>query len=168
VQNDCAWTTVLRPGEPAIRATRSCTAADYQTNARVLQYTTRGNTLVRLSIADGRHVLSLRDGLLSVAADDHLDDLSLSMTTDVLELFASHPLGRLNIQGSALAGVSAVRLNGRDLPVTVRGRRDSLEIPASAWADARTVNTREPKRERSALPEPGIRNLEHGTVVCVE
>jgi hypothetical protein len=168
VQNDCAWTTVLRPGEPAIRATRSCAAADYQTNARVLQYTTRGNALVRLSIADGTHVLSLRDGLLSVAADDHLDDLSLSMTTDVLELFASHPLGRLNIQGSALASMSAVRLNGRDLPVTFSGRRDSLEIPASAWADARTPNTSEQKQERGALPEPGTRNLEHGTVVCVE
>ena len=118
VQDDMAWSTLLRPGEPPVRATRSCAAAEYQTNARVLQYATRGNKLTRLAVADGTHMLSLRDGLLSVAADDHVDDLFLSIDGDRLELFASHPVGRLHIQGAALAGISLIRLNGRELPAT--------------------------------------------------
>jgi hypothetical protein len=171
-QDDVAWTTLLRPGEPAIRSTRSCAAEDYQTNARVLQYTTRGSALLRLSMADATHVLSLRDGLLSVAAEDHVEDLSLSLTNEVLELHASHPLCRLNIQGSALAGVATVRLNGRELAVAFGERRDSLDIPAAAWAAAPTVNTRAMntwgrEHERTA-PEPGPRNLDRGTVLCVE
>ena len=143
-------------------------------------------------MADATHVLSLRDGLLSVAADEHVEDLSLSIANEVLELYASHPLGRLNIQGSALAGLGAVRLNGRELPVTIGRRRDSLDIPAAAWGklgtrnsgtmnprtvnnrtpnnqalNTRTVNTWEQEHEHKEQ-EPGPRNLDHGTVLCAE
>jgi uncharacterized heparinase superfamily protein len=171
VEDDVAWTTLLRPGEPAIRSTRSCAADDYQTNARVLQYATRDGALLRLSIADATHVLSLRDGLLSVSADDHVEDLSLSATGELLELYASHPLGRLNIQGSALAAIRSVRLNGRELPIAFQGRRDSLDIPTAAWPEARTLNTSTVNpREQEHEPErePGPRNLDHGRVLCVE
>jgi hypothetical protein len=174
VQDEMAWTTLLRPGDPAIRATRSCVADDYQTNARVLHYTTRGNTLLRLAIADATHVLSLRDGLLSIAADDRVDDLSVSIDGDGLQLFASHPIPRLHLQGSVVAGITFVRLNGRELAVTAGERRDSLMIPASAWAESPTrpaapCRPTEPEQqERNESRAPATRNLEHGTVVCVE
>ncbi len=167
VQHDTAWTTLLHPGEPAVRATRSGAAADYQTNARVLQYATRGNALARIAVADGTHVLSLRDGLLSIAADDHVDDLFLSIDGDRMELFASHPVGRLHLQGRALTGITLVRLNGRELPVTSAGRRDSLVIAASAWADAPTPAANVARR-REQRHEPGSQHVEARTIVCVE
>ena len=56
------------------------------------------------------HVLSLRDGLLSVEADDHLDDLRVTIAGDVLEVSASRPLARLRLQGSVLAGITHGRV----------------------------------------------------------
>ncbi len=71
-QHALAWTTLLRPGEPAVRASRSCASSHYHTDARLLHYVTRRDALLRLAAADVTHALSLRDGLLSVSADAHV------------------------------------------------------------------------------------------------
>jgi hypothetical protein len=166
-EDGTAWTTLLRPGEPPARATRSCVVAAYQTNARVLQYATRGEALLRLALADASHVLSLREGLLSVAADDHVDDLCIAIDHGVLDVTASHPLPRLRLQGSALTGITAARVNGRELAVGSSGRRDAFVIAASAWAECQPVPLN-CAREAGPGDSRGGRNLETGTTVCVE
>ena len=165
-EDNTTWITVLRPGEPVVRHGRSLVAADYQTDARLLQYAARDGALLRLSVADATHVLSLRDGLLSVAADDHVDDLTIAIDGDVLHLSASRPLPRLQLHGSALTALTVARVNGRELPVSFPGRRDSLEIAASEWPEAPSA-TSKPARRRAS--EHGPRpHLEMRTTVCVE
>jgi hypothetical protein len=158
-QDETAWTTMVRPGEPAARPTRSCTVGDYHTNARMLQYATRGDVLLYVAVADAAHVLSLRDGLISIAADDYVDDLTVALRHGVLELVASRPLGRIHLQGTPLTGVTAARVNGRELPRRMRGtRRDSLLVPASSWPD------------RDSTPEPAAsaRRIQAGQTICAE
>ncbi len=123
VQDDTARVTLIRPGEPAVREGRSGAIADYHTNARLLHYAMRGNALAAIAIADATQVLSLREGLLSLAADDHIDDLHLSIVDGVMELVASRPLARLHLQGAALTHVVLVTLNGRELHLPAGGPR---------------------------------------------
>jgi hypothetical protein len=158
------WTTILRPGDAPRRASRSCRAADYQTNARMLQYATRGDALLQLAVADATYVLSSHGGLLSMAADDHVDDLSIVIRGEVLELSSSRPLARLLLHGEALAAIVTARVNGRELPRSLRGtRRDSLIVPPEAWVERRRVNrdTGAANLEsRTANLEPRTANVE--------
>jgi hypothetical protein len=166
VEGNTTCITLLRPGDPAVRPGRSLVAADYQTDARTLQYAMRDSALLRLSVADATHVLSLRDGLLGISADDHLDDLTISIEGGVLRLVASRPLPRLRLQGSALTPITVAHVNGRELPVGFADRRDSLEIAASAWPEAPPADPTPARRrrlERGARP-----HLDMRTTVCVE
>ena len=133
-QHGVTWLTILRPGEPPSRATRSCSAGGYHTNARLLQHAMQDNAVVSLNLADGTYALSQHDGAISVAADDYMTDLHLSLTGDTLELAASRPPARLHLQGAALERVRRARLNGRELPVVLHGRSDSLIVTGSAWS----------------------------------
>ena len=85
VQNDCAWTTVLRP-ESRQSVRRAAGAADYKTNARVLK-TRRVHTLVRLSIATPTS-LSLRDGCWRRADDNRETVLSMTRVWSVRSLLS--------------------------------------------------------------------------------
>jgi uncharacterized heparinase superfamily protein len=166
VEDAAAWITLLRPGDSPVRPGRSIVAADYQTDARVLHYATRDGALRRLSVADATRVLCLREDLLSVAADDHVHDLTIAIEGGVLDLWASHPVPRVQLQGSALTTVAVARVNGRELPAGLPGRHASLEIAASAWPDPRTTDP--PVADRTG-PQQGPRPyLEMRTTVCAE
>ena len=122
---------------------------------------------MRLAAADVTHVRSLRDSLLSVEADDHLDDLCITIAGDVLEVSASHPLAQLRLRGGVLAGITMARLNGRELPLLSRDRGDSLVIAASAWADWRPAHPDvTPRRQPEHAPDG--ETLEVRTILCAE
>src|SRR6185295_2991680 len=73
---------------------------DYQTNARVLHFRTRGDALVALDLIDASHALALRDGWLSVAASEPMRDLHAGIANGVLHLAASEPPRQLRIEGN--------------------------------------------------------------------
>ena len=103
-------TYLLRPGEPAPRDSRACGIQEYQTNARVLHVRTQGDRLVALDLVDASHALALGDGFVSVAADDPMRDLHLTITDGMLHLAASQPPRQLRIE----AGGEALAIAGND------------------------------------------------------
>jgi hypothetical protein len=129
-QGDRVWTTVLRPGERPERDGRSCSSPEYHADARVVHYGTCAGAFTTLSLADASHLLSLRAGLVSVASDTHVEDLHLSVHRESLDLRASMPPPRLRLEGSGLAGVRSLRLNGREL----RRREEPIEVIGADWA----------------------------------
>src|SRR5207237_10245614 len=62
---DGASVYLLRPGEAPARDSRACGVLEYQTNARVIHFRTRGDSLVALDLVDASHALPLRDGWIS-------------------------------------------------------------------------------------------------------
>ena len=86
---------MLRPGDAPPGEAGGCRVLDYQTDARILHYTTSGDRLIALDLVDARHVLSLRDGGLSLTSDDLVADLHVGLHDGILELEASHPPPRL-------------------------------------------------------------------------
>ena len=139
LQQDAAWTTMLRAGEGAVRETRGCGVGAYQTNARLLHYGTRGGRLVSLAACDASHVLALRDGWLSLAADEPVDDVHVELAGDRIEIVASRPAPRLRLQGTAVAQGAAVHLNGRELPASARERTDSIVALPVHWGEPRVM-----------------------------
>ena len=100
VSGGLASTYLIRPGEPASRDSRACGILDYQTNARIMHFRTRGDALVALDLVDASHALALRDGWLSVAASEAMRDLHASIANGVLHLAASEPPRELRIEGN--------------------------------------------------------------------
>jgi hypothetical protein len=123
---------LLRPGEPASRESRGCGVLDYQTDARMLHYTEAGR-LLTLDLMDASHALALRDGWISVAANELLPDLHLAFADDTLDVYASAPPPHLRIQGAALDRIRRIRLNRRDLPPTSLRHPYTLTIHAVDW-----------------------------------
>jgi hypothetical protein len=132
-QRDITSVMLLRPGEPPVRESRACGVADYHTNGRMLQYAMREGLLVSLVAADTSHVLALRDGLLSVAADDHITDLFITIVDDRLDIWSSTPPSRLHVQGAAVNAIGRLRLNGREMEPAHSGRLDTLVITSAHW-----------------------------------
>jgi len=130
---------VLRPGEPPSREGRACGTLDYQTDARVLCYRTRGETLVALDVVDACHALALCDGWLSIESSEPVRDLHLRLDDDELQLSASEPPRQLRLLGSALRRIRTIRLNGRSYPPTVVDPRDTLLISGADWTTAPLV-----------------------------
>ncbi len=124
---------LLRPGEPRSRESRACGVLDYQTNARVLHFRTNEDRLLALDLVDGSHALALRDGWISVEADEPVADLHLVLSDNALDLSASEPPRQLRIQGTCLAQLHAVSLNGRPYPRPSTDRPDTLLIPGGEW-----------------------------------
>lgn len=153
---DIATLALIRSGEPAERDTRSCELPDFQTNARMLQYTMRGAELLTMAIADATRVLALREGLVSLAADGHISDLHLRLAGDVLEVSATAAAPRLRLQGRPLDAVRTLRLNGRE--VARDGAGDSLVITAWSWPGRTPV--------RGASPTPKAENPEASMNTC--
>jgi len=129
-QGDQAWTTVLRPGETRQRDGRSCSSGDFNSDGRVLQYGMRDGTLRTVGLTDVSQLLSLRDGLVSIVSETHVDDLHCRIDGEYLDLCAGRPPSDLRLEGSALAAVRIVRLNGRELGRT----GEAIELLSSDWA----------------------------------
>jgi hypothetical protein len=129
------WVTVLRPGEAAVRDTRGCRAGEYHTDARLLQYGACGGHLHTLAVCDAHHVLALREGWLSVAADAPVADLCVDIRGDRIDVWSSSRASRLRLQGEAVLTAAVVRLNGRELPPYARERLDSIVGFASDWGE---------------------------------
>lgn len=129
-QGDRMWITVLRPGELPARDGRSCSSQDYLGDARIVHYGMRDGVLNTVSLADVTHLLSLRDGLVSVASDTHVKDLQLTLDGEYLDVRASTPPSRLRLDGGGLAAVRSLFLNGRELRRTV----EAVELLSSDWA----------------------------------
>jgi hypothetical protein len=133
VNGDFASVYLLRPGEPTSRDGRACGTLDYHTDARVLHFRTRSESLVALDVIDASHALALRDGWLSIAMSEPVRDLHIQLNGDVLELCASEPPRQLRILGGALLGVRALRLNGRSHPLVVTDPPETLLISGANW-----------------------------------
>jgi hypothetical protein len=118
VRDHATVTTLLRPGDTAERVDRSASVDDYETDARLLQYSLRGSTLVSLALADAMRAVARRPGLLSVTADSRIEDLHIAVAGDTLLLTASRALPRLQLNGDVMAGVRRVQLNGRDITMS--------------------------------------------------
>jgi hypothetical protein len=125
---------VLRPGDVPRRDPRACSIAEFHTDARLLHAAFRDRRLVALALADGAHALALADGLISLAADGGVDDLHAQFDRDSIELTATVPPPRLQVQGAAVSRVRTVRANGREIPVLRPGRVDTIVIHAADWA----------------------------------
>jgi len=133
VNGDFTAVYLLRPGEPAVRDGRACGTPDYQTDARVLHFRTRGGTLVTMDLVDASHALALRDGWLSIAMSEPVPDLHIQWNDDVLELSASEPPRQLRVLGGALLGLRGIRLNGRSVSLDVIDSPDTLLISGANW-----------------------------------
>jgi hypothetical protein len=130
---DFASVYLLRPGDPSSRDGRGCGAVDYQTDARVLHFRTRGERLVALDVVDASHALALRDGWLSVEANEPVRDLHVRLLDDLLQLSASEPPRQLRLLGDALRSIRAIRLNGRSYPLAVGDPPETLLISGADW-----------------------------------
>jgi hypothetical protein len=136
VRDGVTWMTLLRPGEPAGRETRSCGVTDYHSNARLLQYGIRDGRLVALTAADFSDVLATRDGMLSITADGFVTDLHAAIAGSVLELWCSAPAVRIRMQGGVLGSVRTIRLNGIDQPCLPAD--DTIVVAAADWTEPET------------------------------
>jgi hypothetical protein len=135
-QKDRSTITMVRRGPPAAADERSCTVADYRTNARVLQYSLVNDRLQTIALTDGDHAVALRSSLVSVAADGPITDLHATLSGDCVELYCSTPPVELRLQGDAMAAITTVRLNGRDHRIVRAGRPDTVTVAAGEWAEA--------------------------------
>src|SRR5256712_2228222 len=123
---------LLRPGEPPCRDDRSCGVLDYQTNARVLHYVTDDARVVVVDAIDASHVRALREGWLSLDADQPIADLHAEIDNGTLILRASAPPAELRVQGSVVTTLRDIRVNGRELPPLSTGG-DTLRIDGALW-----------------------------------
>jgi hypothetical protein len=129
-QDDRAWVTVLRPGEAADREARTCASADYHSDARLVHYGLLGGVTTSIALADVSHLLSLHDGLISVASEVRVPDLHVSVERDLLDVVSTSPPPYLRLEGAPLSAVRRVRLNGREQ----RRSGDAIELVSSDWA----------------------------------
>jgi hypothetical protein len=135
LQEGVAWTTMVRAGEAAVRETRGCSVGSYHTDGRLLHYESQDGRLRSLGTCDAHHVLALREGWLSIAADSPVPDLCLEIRDDRIEAWSSSPPSHLRLQGELAASARTILLNGRELPLDVRERADSLTAMASSWGE---------------------------------
>jgi hypothetical protein len=124
---------LFRPGVRDAAALTGYTAAEYESDARVLHYAQQADHLTTLAIADGSHALTSRDGWISIASGQRFADLSVLLKGTTLELHASSPVAELRIHGGALRGVSRVIANGRDIQRSEAGPSDTLFITSADW-----------------------------------
>jgi hypothetical protein len=141
VNGDFASAYLVRPGEAALRDSRACGLLEYQTNARVLHFRTRGDSLVALDLVDASHALALRDGWVSVAASEPMRDLHATLVDGVLRLDASEPPRQLRVQGTGITGLRVVYLNGRSHPPSPADRPDTLLISGGDWSSPPLVHS---------------------------
>lgn len=128
-----SW-VLLRPGDVAARATRTCTMRAYRTDGRLLAVERRGGRVRTLALADGTAAVALEAGGVSVQLGDRIDDLCLRLDDRSLDVLASTPPAQLELRGATLADVTEARVNGRAVPI--RRSRDGTLLVESAEAGA--------------------------------
>ena len=133
---DRAAVVLVRPGEPAMREARDAQLPDYQSDARVLHYASRGDSLVTIYLIDGSHALTNRDGWLSVAADGPITELHVGLEDGAMDLRSFNPPSRLRFEGDAIASLRTIRINGREWPMHHASRSSALVVDASHWSSA--------------------------------
>jgi hypothetical protein len=129
------WVTLVRPGAAA--ELRNCAVAEYHTNARALHYAVTAGRLTSLSAIDVTHALALREGLISLEAEQPIADLHVARHGGRLELWATTPPNELRLQGAVVVGATTIVLNGRELLRKPTDRRDTVAIAATEWTEAR-------------------------------
>jgi uncharacterized heparinase superfamily protein len=139
LEQDVVWTTILRPGEPTARETRGCAAGAYHTNGRLLHYGSRDGRLISLAACDASHVLALREGWLSVSADEPIPDLYVNCAGETIDIWSSAPPARLRLQGALVSSARSMRMNGRQLPAHVRERTDTVVVLPSQGGEPRRM-----------------------------
>ena len=137
IAGDSTSILLVRFDEPAACGARDAQLPDYQTNARVLHYASRGGALVALDVIDGTHAFANRDGWLSVTADDPIVELHIGIEDGTMDLRACAPPSRLRFEGDAMTSLRTLRLNGREWPMTHSSASGApLVVDASQWAEA--------------------------------
>jgi hypothetical protein len=131
-QSSSETVTILRPGDRPVRPERRCDTAEYHTDARLLQYSVDARSGVRLSIADAACALSVGDRLVSIESGCPVSDLHLAAASGRLELWSCQPPARVRVHGEAIAGITSVTLNGRQLR-HVRADGRTLILSSSDW-----------------------------------
>jgi hypothetical protein len=127
------------PGDSRISDTRACSILDYQTDARVFHYEETTGRLAMIDLVDASHARALRPDWLSVAADDVMSDLHISLWDGMLDLRSSDPPQQLRLQGEATYLVRCIRLNGRAIEASSPSHADGLVIRQSDWAAATPI-----------------------------
>jgi hypothetical protein len=80
-------------------------------------------------------VQALHVGGFRLAADAPVVDLHMRFDGPALELRAADPPARLRLQGDILAKLAAIRLNGREWPITP-GADATIVIDGGQWTAA--------------------------------
>ena len=114
-------------------------AGEFRTDAAMLQYTEENGRLLSLSMAGGTQCLSTRHGWPSVSSDDAIADLHIDMHDKSLALESFEPPATLTIRGAA--DCAALRVNGRELPLSSKSTTMPLLIHGSDWLPFSAGNT---------------------------
>lgn len=123
---------------PDATAPRAGAVGGYQTDARVFRCHTVAERLAALDLVDATHALAIRDGWLSVAADDRIADLHVALADNRLDVRASVPPPVLRLQGGAVDRSRPVLLNGREVPLAAFGHSKTAVLTAAHWGDVGT------------------------------
>jgi hypothetical protein len=151
---DRVTVTLVCPGS-TIQADRSYDVADYQTDARLLQYSRDRSGCVELSIADGNVALAHGDRLLSLRAESVIADLHARLHDDCLDLYSSSPPPRLFLWGDVITSAVTVRLNGREVNTRYDERNGNVTISGADWLDTSRVRPLLRRAtDRRRVPEP--------------
>ena len=126
---------LLRPGSATL-SDRDCAIADFQTDARIFHYAARGDHLMSFGLVDASHALALRDGWVSIAANEPIAELSGVIDAGRLDLFATLPPPQIRLHGRALQPLSQVRLNGRALCPLETLYPDTLVVEKADWGSS--------------------------------
>ena len=117
-------------------------AGEFHTDAAMLHYTEDNGRLLSLSMAGGTQCLSTRDGWPSVRSDAAIADLHIETGDTGLALESFEPPATLTIRGTA--DCAAVRINGRDLPLSSKPTTSTLLIHGSDWPPFSAGNSGSP------------------------
>jgi hypothetical protein len=131
---------MVRLGSAPAHAARSCRVLDFETDARLLHCLADGDRLVQLALVDVGHVVTSRQGWLSIEAEGILPDLHVGVGSGIIELHTSTPSIALRLRG--LSPTHRLRLNGRDFRHQTMETTASLLIHPADWCIAAASPTR--------------------------
>ena len=121
---------MVRASDPSIPR-RVCRVGEFETDAAMLHYVVENGHLRSLSVVDGQHVITAHERWLSLAADAPFADLHVAIRNGEIDVESADPPGALTVQGTS--GCTALRTNGRDLPLSTKSMTDTLLIHGSDW-----------------------------------
>ena len=102
----------------------------FDTDAALLHYVEEDGRLLSLAMADATYCHSSREGWPSIASEA-IRDLHIEADGRVLSMNSSEPPSTVTIRGTA--SWAALRINGRDLPLSSKAATGCLLIHESEW-----------------------------------